>query len=188
MSLLSVKLEDILLIDCGQYIIRFGSVKSFPSYRPFLILQDSFLLGKHEICQISKEIFGGLMEWDTGKKWNMGRERFLREVLGPVLDPWRREELLKQVISIQEGGESKITLSLVRENFHEVKFSNITDLKLRRLSFWSHLEMIDIVSRDRAISFAVCLITQLVGVGPDIKETKKIFTRIQDGVNTYRRS
>lgn len=115
----------------------------------------------------------------------MGREKSLREVLGPVLDPWRREELLRQVLDTEGRGESKITLSLVRENFDEIKFSNITDLKLRRLSFWSHVETIDIVSHDRSISFAVCRITQLVGVGPDIKETKRIFIRIQDGVKTY---
>ena len=128
------------------------------------------------------------MEWDTGKKWNMGREKFLRDVLGPVLEPRRREELLRQVVDMEGRGESKIALSLVRENFDEVKFSNITELKLRRLSFWSHLKTIDIVSQGRSISFAVCGVTTLVGVGIDVNETQKMFTRIQNGVNTYRRS
>jgi hypothetical protein len=52
------------------------------------------------------------MEWDTGKKWNKGRETFLKEVLGPVLDPWKREEVLEQVVDMEDGDENKIILYL----------------------------------------------------------------------------
>jgi hypothetical protein len=184
MSLLTVKLEDIHFIDCGKYTIRF-STKRLPRYKPFLLQQDSFLLGKHEVCLTNKEISGGM--WGSVKKWKLGGEKFVGEILGPVLDPWKREELLKQVLNMEEGDENKIALSLVRENFDEVNFSNIIDLQLRRLSFWSHLRIIDIVSQDKTISFVVCGITPFVGVGPDNKKTQKIFAIIQNEVKTYRR-
>ncbi len=184
MSLLTVKLEDILFVDCEKRIITF-SAKRMPRYKPFLVQQDSFLLGKHEVCLTNKEISGGM--WGCAKKWKLGAEKFIEEILGPVLDPWKREEILKQVLNMKEGDENRIVVSLVRENFDEVKFSDIIDLELRRLSFWSYVRTIDIASQDRTISFVVCGVTPLVGVGPDIKKTQKIFTIIQNGVKAYRR-
>ena len=98
------------------------------------------------------------MEWDSGKKWNKGREKFLKEVLGPVLDPWKREEVLEQVVDMEDGDENKIVLYIVRENFDEVRFLNIIGLKLRHPSFWSYLKTINIKYQAGSnISFAVCI-------------------------------
>jgi hypothetical protein len=186
MSLLTMKLEDIHPIDCGIYTVRYGFTKGLPRYKPFVLLHDSFLLGKHEVCLTNKELFGGV--WGSGKMWNKGREKFLTEVLGPVLNPWKREEALKQVADMEDGDESKIVVSLVRENFDEVRFSNIIELKLRRHSFWAYLRTIDITYQSgSSISFAVCIFNPLLGIERDINVTKKVFTSIQNGVNTYRR-
>ena len=190
MSLLTVKLADIHPVDCGRYTIKFlGFTTGVPRYRPFLLQQDSFLLGKHEVCLTNKELFGGLLEWDSGKKWNKGREKFLKEVLGPVLDPWKREEVLEQLVDMEDGDENKIVLYIVRENFDEVRFSNIIELKLRRHSFWSYLKTIDITYQaGSSISFAVCIFNPLLGLQADVNATKKVYTSIQNGVNSYRRS
>jgi hypothetical protein len=183
MSLFTVKLDDIRPIECGEYTVRYGFIKGVPRYKPFLLQQDSFLMGKHEVCLTNKELFGG--SWVSGQMLVKGREKFIREVLGPLIDPWRREEFLKQVIEARD--ESEITLSLVREEFDEVKFSNITELKFRRLSFWSGRKTIDVTFQGGSISFIVCAFT-LWGVITRFDETKKVFKSIQKGVNTYRLS
>jgi hypothetical protein len=175
MSLLTVKLDDILPIECGEYTVRYGFLKGIERYKLFVLQQDSFLLGKHEVCFTSKKLFED-------------REKFVREVLGPVLEPVRREELLKQVLEIEEGiDESQIALSLVRENFDEVKFSNITEFKFRRLSFWSGRKTIDVTFEGGSISFLVCALFPPWGMITRFDKTKKLFRSIQNEVNTYRR-
>ena len=181
MSLLTVKLKDVTPIDCGKR----GVFKRNPRYRAFVLFLDSILIGKQERCLTYKEIFGGIFV--TSKMHVKGRNKFLNEIFGPILDPWRREELLERMLSAKdEREEGEIVLSIVREEFDEVKFSNITGLTLRRHG-WSGVTMIEITYQGGWISFAGCAFTPW-GVQPITKITQDIFVSIQNGVGTYRRS
>jgi len=88
-----------------------------------------------------------------------------------------------------EGDEdaSKIVVSLIREKFDEVSFYNITELKFRRSSFWAPDKTIDIKYQGGSISFTVCAFLPW-GVRTMAEKTQEVFRRIQNGMNTYRRS
>ena len=185
MPLLTVKLEDIIPIDCGEW----GVFKRAPRYRLFVLLHDSFLLGKHEVRLTTKEIFEGPFCKTTSEMFLKGRNKFIKEILGCVFD---REEVVGQVVAkIDEGRligvSGEIVVSIVREKFDDVKFSNITELKLRRNSLWSNMRTIDIRFQGGSISFRACEFNYLFGMSTNVIETEEIFTRIQNGVNTYRR-
>jgi hypothetical protein len=188
MSLLTVNLEDICPIDCGKW----GVFKRRPRYRLFLLLKDSFLLGKHEVCLTNKEIFGGSVYSITDEMYVKGRNKFFQEVFGPYLDPWKREETVKQVLSKMDerhriGGVSReIVVSVVREDFDEVHLSDITGFKLRRNSLWSNMKTIDMTFQGRSVSLRICEVTAL-GVQPNINETQATFVRIQKRMEAYRR-
>src|SRR4030042_6506947 len=153
MSLLTVNLDDIRIIDCGKY----GAFKGVPKYKPFLLQQDSFLLGNHELCLTSKELSGGSMS--TTKRLGEGMEKFIKEFLGPYLDPLSREGIVEQT-KRDADDKSQNFVSLVREEFDEVKFSNIIELKFQRIPFWSGRKMIYITFKEGgSISFLVCGIT-----------------------------
>ena len=145
------------------------------------------------MCLANKEIFGGSFYTITGEMYAKGRNKFFQEVLGPYLDPWKKEETLKQVQSKMDerhriaGISSEIVVSIVKEDFDEVKFSNITAFKLRRNSLWSNMRTIDMTFQGGSVSFRVCEVTAL-GVQPSIKETQAIFVRIQKWIKAYRRS
>jgi hypothetical protein len=173
------KLNDITPIDCGNR----GVFKRYPRYKPFLLQEDSFLLGKHEVRLTYREIFGGV--FTTSKMHDKGRNKFLREVLGPVIDPWKREELLERMqASKDEEEEREIILPMVRDRFDEVKFSNISELTLRRHRWYSE-ETINVTYVGGSISFVGCTLTPW-GILPTRELTQDIFRRIQKGVYTYR--
>ena len=99
---------------------------------------------------------------------------------------------MKQVLDIDivnQNNEREIVLSIVPENFNEVKFSDIAELKLRRqFLWWSFEKMIDVTYQGRSISFHVCDLNIFFGLPHLYIETQNIFETIQNGVNTYRRS
>jgi len=190
MSLLTVTLADIIAIDCGEYSV----FKKAPRYKPFLLQRESFLFGKHDVCLSKREIFKRFFSGSEAflKKESKEREKFIREVLGPALDPWKRDELLKQVLDIDvvnQNDEREIVLSIVLENFSEVKFSDIVELKLRRrFLWWSSEKIIDVTYQGGSISFHVSDLNIFFGLPHLYIETQNVFESIQNGVNTYRGS
>jgi len=199
MSLLTVKLGDIIAIDCGEY----GVFKKAPRYTPFLLTRDSFLFGKHEVCLTKKEILKRFF-WGNEvflNKASKEREKFIRDILGPVLDPRQRDEILKQIIELdirnqiekQNSVEAKkdikeVFLAIVLENFSEVKFTDILELKLRRgRSWWSIEKIIDVTYEGGNISFHVSDLNIFFGLPHLYIETQNIFARIQNGLDAYRR-
>ena len=190
MSLLTVTLADIIAIDCGEY----GVFKKSPRYKPFLLQRDSFLLGKHELRLSKREIFKRFFSGSEAflDKKSKEREKFIREILGPILDPRKRDELLKQVLDIDimnKGDEREIVLPIVRENFNEVKFSDIIELKLRRrFLWWSFEKIIDVTYQGGSVSFHVCDLNIFFGLPHLYIETQNVFESVQKGMNTFRRS
>lgn len=83
--------------------------------------------------------------------------------------------------------KSQLFVSFVREEFDEIKVSNIIELKFQRIPFWSGRKMIYITFQSESISFLVCDFTPW-GVMVMSDQTRKVFESIQIGMNTYQRS
>jgi hypothetical protein len=107
--------------------------------------------------------------------WVSGRLRFFKELLGPVLDPWTSEETIQRILAT--GDATEFTIAIVREKFEEVRFLDITGLKLRR-NFLLGLRAIDLAFQGQALSFAVCAFTPW-GVLRAGKETEKLYARLR---------
>ena len=182
MSLLTVNLDDIRIIDCGKY----GAFKGIPKHKPFLLRQDSFLLGKHEVCLTDKEIFRSSVV--TPQRFKEGMATFFKELFEPYLDPWDREGIVVRVLGKRDAGDKgQIFISLIREEFDEVKFSDIIELEYQRIPPWWGRKMIYMMFQGGSISFVVwCGFTSDTMTISD--KTKEVFTSIQNGINTYRRS
>jgi hypothetical protein len=181
MSLLTVNLDDIHIIDCGKY----GAFKGVPKHKPFLLLQDFFLIGKHEVCLTDKEIFGSSVV--TPQRFKEGMAKFFKELFESYLEPGDREGIVVRVLGKRDAGDKgQIFISLIREEFDEVKFSDIIELEYQRIPPWWGRKMICITFQGGSILFVVwCRFTGGVMVISD--NTKEAFGSIQNAMNTYRR-
>ncbi len=170
MRIISARLHDVLPVNCGE--------QKTPVYRVFFLFPDSFIVSKHTIELTNKELFGG--SFVTGKKVELGAEKFFSQLLGPVLDPATGQETIRTFLESGDE-EEKTILHLVEEKFDRVMLYDIKSLKLSG-SIFSDFRKIEIHFAQggfaRTLSLAVCSFTPW-GVKPLPEESRRIYKLLQ---------
>lgn len=137
------------------------------------------------MCKTDKEIFKSSVV--TPQRFKERMAEFLQDFFGPYLASWDREGIVVRVLNKRDADDKgQIVISLIREEFDKVKFSDVIDFKYQRIPSWWGRKMICITFQGGSISFVVwCRFTGGVMVVSD--NSKEAFGSIQNTMNTYRR-
>ena len=170
MSVISLKLNHILPINCGE--------KGRPLFRVICLLPDSFLISKHSVSMTKKEIFGDT--FNSAKKVDQGREKFFKALLSPLIDPPVSDTDIRRILEAEED-ESIVMIPLREDTLEKRMFHEIESIRLKK-DLFSGDGKIEMTLKDNGAMtkhvFSVCAFTPR-GVKDSSGKTKEIFKTLK---------